>query len=99
EQKPAAEIAEAESRHERERPLDPLAEAWQQQRQREDAEEHGADLDLVLLADSEQSPEPRAGEQEGSERRHEAGGDRIRPPSRARPACEDDWQYGQDAGR
>jgi hypothetical protein len=76
EQETATEVAEAESRHERQRPLDPLAEARDQQRQREEAEQHRADLDLVLLVDPEQAPQPGAREQKGGEGRDEAGGDR-----------------------
>src|SRR5919204_111538 len=49
------------------RPFGELADPRDEQREREEAEQRGADLDLVLLTDAEQAPEPRAGEQERRE--------------------------------
>ena len=69
------------------------------QREGKDSEQDGTDLDLVLLADAEQTPKPRAREQKRCERRDEPGGNRVGVALRAGPAGEDDRQHREDAGR
>src|SRR5205085_132901 len=99
EEEPATGVAYAAARQERQRPLHELADARHDQRDGEHAEQDRSDLDLMLLADSEQPPQPRARQKKGRERRDEPGGDRVRPSIRARPAREHDRQHGEDARR
>src|SRR6266508_1716977 len=69
------------------------------QRQSEREQQNRPDLDLVHRADADQAPQPCAGEQEGGERRDEAGGNRVRPPgSRSCATGEHDRQHREDAG-
>ena len=97
----SAEVTGAPTSDEEEGPLYELADLRHDQRQREHEQQGRPDLDLVLRADPDQAPQPGAGEQEGGERRDEAGGNRIRPPlvPAAGAAGEHDRQHREDAGR
>ena len=96
----SAEVTGAPTSGEAERSFYELAHLRHDQRQREREQQGRPDLDLVLCADADQAPQPGAGEQEGGERRDEAGGNRIRPPvSRSCATGEHDRQHREDARR
>ena len=101
EHEPSAVVTSAPTVQQDERPFHQLAELRHDQRHRQYEQEGRADLDLMLRADPEQSPQPRAREQERREGGDETGRDGVRPPLRssAGAAGQHDRQHGKDAGR
>ena len=101
EHEPAAEIAAAPPRHERERPLEQVADLRDEERRGEHEEQRDREVAQEVLRQPERREERRRREREQREARDEPGDDRERRrrPVPARAAGEDDRQHRQDARR
>ena len=77
EQKASAEIAGSATCENCERTFNPPSDCRHDQCKRDDEENAGSDIELVLRGDVESSPDPGTGEREQDERRDQPGDDRV----------------------
>ncbi len=98
EEEPAADAGRAEAREERERPLDQLPHAWNQECRGQHEEEDDRRVSQEVVGEPELVEEPRGEQREDGEAGDEPGDDAERLASR-RPRGEQDRQHRQHARR